>query len=142
MKPLPFVVDSDDLLPSRHYPGDAGLDLYVAQDMVIPYGQFLDVPAGCRVELPDGVWGLITGRSSTIRNRGLLVVNGVIDAGWRGPLYAAVQNLRMDAARLKRGERIAQLILFDALAPRYEPTRVDALSPSDRGEFGFGSTGR
>lgn len=128
--------------PRFGYPGDAGLDLIVEKDTVIPYQGFADVPHGISVQLPEGTWGLITGRSSTIRKRGLLVVNGVIDNGYRGPLFAAVQNLNPDGKVVVcAGERIAQLILFPLVTPGIYIKHVNALDGSERGEKAFGSTG-
>lgn len=125
--------------PSKSYPGDAGFDLRVSDDVVICAGDFLDVPMGISVELPEGTWAMLTGRSSTVRRRGILVTQGIIDNGYRGPLYAGCQNVGKEMARIKRGERIAQLILFPLIEPR--PLRVDVLSSSERGEAGFGSSG-
>lgn len=128
-------------LPTRAYEGDAGFDLYVNMTTTIPAGGFVDVPMGCSVQLPDDVWAMITGRSSALRTHQLLVTTGVIDTGYRGPLYAGVQSLRDDDYTVKRGERIAQLIPFPNLAQNMHAVAVDVLAPSDRGEAGFGSSG-
>lgn len=141
LAPLPVVIEPGGQLPTRAYADDAGFDLYVAEDTTLYVGQFKDVPMGVRVELPPGVWGFLTGRSSTIRTRGLLVTTGIIDTGWRGPLFAGVQNIGVKAAVVKRGDRIAQLILLPAISALFTPVRVSQLSPSARGENGFGSTG-
>jgi dUTP pyrophosphatase len=127
--------------PVRKYSGDAGWDLFVAQDTIIPYRGFADVPLGIAVELPRGVWAMLTGRSSTIRNKGILVTQGVIDNGYRGDLYAGCQSLNGRQSVVRRGERIAQLIPFNLLAPTMAIEQVDTLSESDRGVAGFGSTG-
>lgn len=136
----------DGQLPSRTYAGDAGYDLYVAQDVIIPSGCYKDVPSGVRVALPPNTWARIVGRSSTMRNRGLLVNEGVIDNGWRGPLFFGVKNLGEKAAHLIRGERIAQLIISPNLSPGYAPSWASAAEfetiPHDgRGTNGFGSSG-
>lgn len=128
-------------LPTRAYEGDAGFDLYTLEEAVIAPGEFLDVPVGCSVQFPEGVWGMITGRSSTLRKSQLLVTTGVIDTGYRGPLYAGVQNMGPEPYTVKKGERLAQLIPFPNVAAGLHPTPVDVLAPSDRGEAGFGSSG-
>jgi dUTP pyrophosphatase len=126
---------------SRAYSGDAGFDLYAQEETLVPAGGFVDVPMGCRIQFPDGVWGMITGRSSTVRKLDLLVTVGIIDTGYRGPLFAGVRSLRTDDYLVKKGERLAQLIPFPNLAQTLHPVGVDVLAGSDRGELGFGSSG-
>lgn len=138
---LRVVVEVEGCLPQRAYPDDAGLDLVCAEDVEIPLGTFEDVSCGVSVELPYWAWGLVTGRSSAFRRRGLLVLPGVIDAGYRGPLFAGVWAQR-ETVQIKKGERIAQLIIHNNATRNVDPIRVDALSPSDRGVNGFGSTGQ
>lgn len=142
--PLPFTVDASVggwALPRRFHADDAGLDLFVTENTTIDYREFGDVPAGVRVELPPGTWGLIVGRSSTMRKRGLLVVPGVIDVGWRGDLFVGAVNVSGHPVTVSRGERIGQLVLMPNLTERHRPTLVDGLSEHPRGESGFGSTG-
>lgn len=135
--------------PTRAHAGDAGFDLYVTEcpntasgRWLIPKGEFVDVDCGISVELPKGVWAMITGRSSTLRKRRLLVATGIIDHGYRGKLFAGVQNLTQDPIVVEPGERLAQLIPFPLVAARLDLARVDVLNPSERGTQGFGSTGR
>lgn len=145
--PLQMVLDSPKAqLPTRANPGDAGFDLYVSEDVEIPPGEFVDVPCGLRIALPVGVWGRITGRSSTLRKRRLLVAEGVIDTGYRGPLYAGVFNLGPVPVSITVGDRIAQFVLHHNLAPSYTPVDVgsnlfDRIPGDSRGQNGFGSSG-
>lgn len=136
----------DGRLPTRAHDGDAGLDLYSSADVAIPAGQFADVPCGVRCALPEGVWGQIVGRSSTLRRRKLLVATGVIDNGYRGPLFAGIWNQGESTAYIGPGERLAQLILMPnvtgAFAPKWASADEFAAIPHDgRGEAGFGSSG-
>jgi dUTP pyrophosphatase len=144
-QPLPYKIlyepDGVDPTPYRAYEDDAGVDLVVAKDTVLPPGQFVDVECGIAMELPSHTWGLIIGRSSTRRRRGLLTHPGVIDAGYRGPLFAAVENLTDESVEVKAGERLVQMILFSNQTATFQPVRVDKLQPSARGEAGFGSSG-
>lgn len=140
-RPLYVRLDDGAALPSRAYEGDAGFDLYATEEVIIPAGEFVDVPMGCAVQFPDRVWGMITGRSSTVRKLDLLVTVGIIDSGYRGPLFAGVRSLRTDDYTVKKGERLAQLIPFTNVAMDLHPTVVDVLTQSDRGEAGFGSSG-
>lgn len=129
------------ILPTRGYADDAGLDLYVSQDVEIGPHQFVDVPCGVKADIPQGLWAMITGRSSTLRARGLFVSTGVIDAGWTGELFAGVQNLTPHTVRVSAGDRLAQLILLPAPVTGYEPT-WGKVPEKERGTRGFGSTGQ
>lgn len=145
--PLKFSFNTPDAYlcnwaPQQSYTGDAGFDLFVSEDTEIPVGQFRDVPCGISVELPEGVWGMITGRSSTLRMHNLMVPPAIIDQGYRGPLYAGVYNMNGEQFCAKKGMRLAQLIPFPLVAAQLFPTRVAELSPSVRGEQGFGSSGQ
>jgi dUTP pyrophosphatase len=134
-------VDPDAILPTRGYATDAGFDLYVSESVTVPAHGFTDVPCGVSVDLPAGTWGLITGRSSTLRTRRLLVAQGVIDESYTGPLYAGCENLTGEDVEVKQGERIAQLILHYAPGQGYTPS-WGTPRPKERGDRGFGSTGR
>lgn len=138
---MPVKNLGEGTLPSRQYQGDAGFDLYVSEQKTIAPGQFVDVPCSIAVEFPDHCWGMIVGRSSTLRKRGLLVSTGIIDQGYRGQLYAGIQNLGDKARIVQVGERLAQLLIFPLMANDILPVWADTLRGSDRGEGGFGSTG-
>lgn len=125
--------------PEDHYEGDAGYDLAVTESVTVLPGERAHVRCGISIALPPGYWAMIQGRSSSWR-RGLLVKGSIIDAGYRGPLWADFINLNDDAVTVKKGERIAQLIPMP-LAPRMAWEQVLFLPPSDRGTSGYGSTG-
>lgn len=139
--PLPVVVEEGARLPTRGYPDDAGLDLYVRGRHGIPAGSFYDLPCGVSIELPEWGWGLLTGRSSSLRNKGLLVNQAVIDVGYRGPMFTGVWNLLHHTVWVEDGERVAQLIVLPNTTKDLRPVVAEALNPSERGTNGFGSTG-
>lgn len=128
--------------PARGKPGDAGFDLYVSTEDTIwvAPGEFANIPSEIAVQMPPGYWALILGRSSTW-SRGLIVTPAVIDAGYRGPLYACVYNLGDSDVAIEPGDRVAQLVPMPLIAERISWTRGD-LDDSARGMTGFGSTGR
>ena len=128
-------------VPTKAYPGDTGWDLYVSRDVVIPARSFTDVHTDIAIAMPEGLWGRITGRSSTLRKYGLLVNEGIIDNGYRGELFIGVFNLTDHDRFIPAGIRIAQLILHWLIEDlRWEPTMI--LPPSQRQDKGFGSSGQ
>lgn len=131
---------SSSKLPTRGYLDDAGFDLYTSTSVKIPAGGFVDVPCGVKVDLPEGYWGFITGRSSTLRKHGLLVSTGIIDTGYTGPLFAGVKNLNNHEYEVAQGDRLAQLIPLPAVAPQFRAV-FGIVREKERGDRGFGSTG-
>lgn len=127
--------------PTRAYLDDAGLDLYVHGDYIIASGEYRDIDLNVRIKTPPGYWVLLTGRSSSMRNRRLLVSQGVIDPGYIGPLYAGVTNMSSEPVEIRHGERIAQLIAFRNETENLRLVEVDRLPETERGDRGFGSSG-
>lgn len=127
--------------PRRGLPGDAGFDMIVSETCRVHIGNFVDIPCGVNIELPYDCWAMVTGRSSTLRKRQLLVHTGIIDQGYRGPLFAGVWNLGDEVATVEKGERIAQLIPMPLTSMMLTMQPVAELGPSIRGGAGFGSTG-
>jgi dUTP pyrophosphatase len=129
-------------LPVRARPGDAGVDLYAAESVALGPGERATVGTGVAVAIPEGHAGLVAPRSGLAQRHGLGIVNapGVVDAGYRGEIRVILVNHGTEAVSLARGERIAQLLVVPVLSA--EPREVDGLPSSERGEGGFGSTGR
>jgi dUTP pyrophosphatase len=135
-------LDQRALLPTRPYPGDAGLDLYALEGGVLAPGARAVIRTGIAVEIPLGQAGLVLPRSGLAARHGVTVVNspGLIDSGYRGELKVLLLNTDPRIAfELVPGDRIAQLVLVRIETP--SPVEVDALGLSDRGTGGFGSTG-
>lgn len=136
---LGFVDLGGGTLPTRTHSTDVGFDLYASEETKVPVGAFRDIPTAVACNLPADKWGLITGRSSTMRKHGLLVVNGIIDPGFRGQLYGGVVNVGQHPVTVEKGQRVAQLILLPAYAAT--PGWDAYVTASDRGLNGFGSSG-
>ena len=127
--------------PAKAYDDDAGFDLFVDEDTTIEPSTFVDVPLGVAVKLPEGTWGLLTGRSSTLRKHGLMVAQGVIDCGYTGPLFAGVWNMTDQPVLVTRGMRLVQYILMPNRSLGVSILQVDQLPKTERGASGFGSSG-
>ena len=135
-------LDPRATLPTRAYPGDAGLDLYALEEGALDPGARASVRTGVAVEIPDGYAGLVLPRSGIAARSGISVVNapGLIDAGYRGELQVLLLNTdRETPFSIAAGDRIAQLVLVRIEAPPV--VEVDTLSDSERGAGGFGSSG-
>lgn len=138
---MKVTVDSAGSMPSRAHYDDAGLDLYVSEDTAIWPGSYTDVATGIAVQLPPDTFGMIVGRSSTSRSRGLQVQTGIIDAGWRGPLFAQVLNTGSDVVIAKTGERLAQMLILKNTTMDVSLVQASELDAHVRGTNGFGSSG-
>jgi dUTP pyrophosphatase len=135
-------LDPRATLPTRAYPGDAGLDLYAVEQAVLAPGERASIPTGIAIEIPDGQAGLVLPRSGLAAKHGIAIVNapGLIDAGYRGELRVLLLNTdRAQPFTVASGDRIAQLVLVQVQTP--EVAEVEQLAPSERGGGGFGSSG-
>lgn len=135
-------LDPDLPLPSYAHPGDAGADLTSAVDIELAPGERALVPTGIAVALPDGYAAFVHPRSGLAVRAGVGVVNapGTVDAGYRGEISVLLINHdTTEPVRLRRGDRIAQLVIQRVEEARF--TEVKLLPGSARGEGGYGSTG-
>jgi len=129
-------------LPARAHPGDAGTDLFAAQDAELAPGQRAIIPTGVAIAMPDGYAAFVHPRSGLAARHGITLVNapGTVDAGYRGEIRVTLLNTDTERpVRLQRGDRIAQLVVQRVAYPVFH--EVETLPGSARGEDGFGSTG-
>ncbi|MCE9516262.1 MAG: dUTP diphosphatase [Mycobacterium sp.] len=140
-------LDRELPLPSRAHDGDAGVDLFSAEDVELGPGQRALVPTGIAVAIPHGMVGLVHPRSGLAARVGLSIVNspGTIDAGYRGEIKVALINLDPAAPIvIQRGDRIAQLLVQRIELPQLvEVASFDeaGLADTTRGDGGHGSSG-
>ncbi len=140
-------LDLDLPLPGRAHEGDAGVDLYSAQDVELAPGERALVSTGVAVAIPVGMVGLVHPRSGLAARVGLSIVNspGTIDAGYRGEIKVALINLDPGTPIVvHRGDRIAQLLVQRVELPELvEVTSFDeaGLADTTRGDGGHGSSG-
>jgi dUTP pyrophosphatase len=132
----------DAVLPARAHGGDAGMDLSACETVTIGVGERAIVGTGLAVEIPEGHAGLVVPRSGLALRHGLSTVNapGVIDAGYRGEVRVILLNTDKEHAfTVEPGMRVAQLLVVPVVAVNVVETV--ALTTSDRGDGGFGSSG-
>lgn len=145
MLDLPLVrLDAGLAVPAYARTGDAGADLAAREDVVLAAaGGRAMVPTGVAVAIPEGYAGLVLPRSGLALRHGVTVLNapGLVDAGYRGELRVLLVNTDPAAEyTVHRGDRVAQLVVVAVAQAAFAV--VDALPPSDRGEGGFGHSGR
>lgn len=125
-------------LPTRNNSTDAGLDLYAAEDKEIPDQGGAMIKTDIAIELPEGTVGKIWDRSG-MGKKGFSVHGGVVDVPYRGSVNVILWNHSGVTQQIKKGDRIAQLVVIPILLPEVE--EVKELSDTDRGDKGFGSSG-
>lgn len=132
----------DAILPRYAHEGDAGMDVFSLENAVLEPGERKTVPTGLSFEVPLGYEIQIRPRSGLALNHGITLSNtpGTLDSGYRGELKIGMINLSKQNYEIKKGERIAQLVL--AKHETAEIQEVEELSQTTRGENGFGSTGK
>jgi len=135
---ITIKLDVGAKFPFHKYDGDAGSDLTVSVRTAIPARTCVNVPSGVYIESKSKIWIEIKARSSTMRVRGLEVVDAVIDHEYRGELFAAVYNPKNTTQFVEAGDRIAQIVPH-RLIPLFFKEGI--LNASARGTDGFGSTG-
>lgn len=127
------------ITPTKAHSGDLGYDLFSIEDVLIIPGETKLISTGIAIQFPDGYGGFIKDRSSVATKKHLFTVAGVIDNGYTGEIKIALHNPMEDYANVKKGEKIAQLVLIPTVDFLVE--EVDELVSSDsRGQGGFGST--
>lgn len=122
----------------------AGADLYACleEPVNIEPGQTVFIPTGLAMALPEGFVGLVYARSGLACRQGLAPANkvGVIDSDYRGEFMVALYNHGTEMRTVTHGDRVAQLVITPVLRPVYQ--EAETLEETQRGEGGFGSTGK
>jgi len=127
--------------PLQAFEYDAGWDLHVLEPARIPVDGYALLRSGIAIAVPGGYYARIVGRSSSMYRRGLLVIEGVLDSGYRGECMSAVFNTgREGVVELEPGDSVSQIIVSPV--PLVAWQEVLELSTSDRGVSGYGSSGR
>lgn len=136
---LEIMLDEGATAPKRAYQTDAGLDLISPERYVIwPHGR-VKINTGVHVRIPDGYVGELEPKSGLMANDGILCA-GTIDASYRGPIHAVLFNFSGHIVKIDAGQKIAQLVIYPIETPKVRI--VEKLPETERGDGGFGSTGK
>ncbi|MDD5342285.1 MAG: dUTP diphosphatase [Patescibacteria group bacterium] len=133
-------LNSEARLPEYAFPGDAGLDLFSCENYTIKPSERRTFPVGIALELPNGYVGLVWDKSGLASKKGIHCLSGVLDSGYRGELMIVLLNTGENPQEIKKGDKIAQLLVQPVEQAKI--VEVEKLSDTERGQGGFGSTGR
>jgi dUTP pyrophosphatase len=130
----------DAVLPSYAHPGDAGLDMYANETVIINPGESVKIKTGISIEIPDGYVGLVWDKSGLSTNHKIKTLGGVIDSGYRGESLIGLINLGQEPYTIEKGHKVAQMLIQKI--ERVDVVEVGELADTTRGAGGFGSTGK
>jgi dUTP pyrophosphatase len=135
------LINKDALLPFQANSGDAGLDLFAAEEKLIKSGEAELISTGIKLELPQGTEAQVRPRSGLALKHSVTILNspGTIDEGYRGEIKVILINHGKEDFKIEKQMRIAQMVI--APVARVNITQVEELSDSERGVGGFGSSG-
>lgn len=136
---MKVVLDRGAFAPERAHGTDAGLDLRSPKDITVPAHGSAVIDTGVHVEIPFSCAGFLKSKSGLNVKHGI-TSEGVIDTGYTGSIVAKLYNNSSKDYHVKRGDKITQLVVMLIGLPDVE--LVDSLEETERGEHGFGSTGK
>ncbi len=136
---MKIKLDSGAYMPTRAHATDAGLDLYARDTKVVPAHGSAIFDTGVHVELPTHTAGLLVSKSG-LNTKHDLTSTGLIDVGYTGSIKVKLYNHGDADYTVHAGDKISQLVVISILTPHM--ATVDVLAETDRGDHGFGSSGR
>ena len=136
---MKIKLDEGVKAPTRAHETDAGLDIYSREAQVIPPHGSAVFDTGVHIELPNNTVGMLKSKSGLNVNHGI-TSEGVIDVGYTGSIKVKLYNNSDKPYTVANGDKISQLVILPILIPKLE--FVDSLAESERGNGGFGSTGK
>lgn len=137
---MKIKLDPHGFLPERAHDTDAGLDILSPAHFGICRGDYKVVKTGVHVQLPPGTVGILKSKSGLSTKLDVHTIDGVVDEQYTGEICVKLHNAGSGTAYFRRGDKITQLVILPCIRPELE--LVDELEETDRGDGGFGSTGR
>ncbi|MEX0877620.1 MAG: dUTP diphosphatase [Candidatus Spechtbacterales bacterium] len=139
MKIFVQKLDPSAKLPSYAHEGDAGMDLFSFEDAILLPGEKILISTGIKIAIPSGYGGFVWDKSGIATKHHIKTMAGVIDSNYRGELKIALTNLGKESYNIKKGEKIAQLVVKPISRAQIKET--EEFDETERGEEGFGSSG-
>lgn len=136
---LNVMLDDGAIMPTRAHECDAGIDLYTPYEFDIAGGESEIIDTGIHVEIPQGYVGMIKSKSG-LNVKHDITCEGVIDAGYTGSIVVKMYNHGNFEYHFNHGDKITQLVILPVETP--DLTLVDSFTSTERGDSGFGSTGK
>lgn len=136
---IKIMLDDGAIMPTRAHHADAGLDLYTPKDIYLCGGGSVGIDTGVHVEIPLGFFGDIRSKSGLLFKHNILT-DGTIDSGYTGSIKIKLMNHGVWPYRFKAGDKIAQMVIQRCELP--ELVVVEEFATTERGDGGFGSTGK
>jgi dUTP pyrophosphatase len=130
---------SDAMIPSYAHAGDAGLDLYSCEEVLLKPMERRMIKTGISMAIPHGYVGLIWDKSGMAAKYGLKTMAGVVDAGYRGEIIVVLHNLSANDFLIEKNSKIAQMLIQPVHSA--DVVEVDSLDETSRGNGAWGSTG-
>ena len=138
---MKIILDVGAYLPTYAHDADAGMDLRTPVAFIVPAHGSYTVDTGVHIQIPVGQVGFIKSKSG-LNVKGGLTATGVVDSGFSGSIRVKLYNHSNDDYMFSRGDKITQLVLLYIAKPENGFEVVDHFEETDRGDNGFGSTGR
>ena len=137
---MKIILDKDAIMPTKAHITDAGYDLYAKESQIVPAKESAIFDTGVHIELPIGTVGMLKSKSGLNVKHGI-TSEGVIDVGYTGSIVVKLYNNSGIDYKVKAGDKITQLVILP-LAVVGELELVESFSETERGNNGFGSSGR
>lgn len=136
---IKIKLDEGAKMPTRAHSTDAGLDIYARDEQIVPAKESAIFDTGVHIELPIDTVGMLKSKSGLNVKYGI-TSEGVIDVGYTGSIVVKLYNHSGFDYRVKAGDKISQLVILPIITPA--PYLVESLEETERGDNGFGSSGR
>lgn len=131
-------LSEDAVIPQQAHSTDAGYDLYSIESLTLNVGERRPIKTGIAIAIPEGYYGRVAPRSGLAVKRGIDIMAGVVDSGYRGEIMAVLINLGQLPVEINKGDKIAQIIIEDYYTADFN--LVDDLDVTERNTGGFGDS--